>query len=1307
MIILTNMKMDRNCYDLEGNLFPYCIKELWKEAGCVTEAPLEILRDKTKDEIIKLANKASNSKESKKWAKCYGDSTNRGFGSTVSYNKNVNQSCKGFLRNEGELISCKECFDKGKRREGIWLYKDGRRFLIPNCQCRSAYVAGNLTPEQDGDYDTCSQGYQKWKTMNKITNDCEIREAWDNPDNTWFYEGKDIVKSDIPGTLTNNTIFFANKDGIFNVPEGKCNINCGEDKINICDLNKLKSCRGNKSECIEKGTKHISSKIKPTDLPAKCWYSIPVANGLGESFPYYIGNVRTNFSAMNCDKPDLYNSGVADAALYIGDKIGHKKITKKSSFIANRLYTFRGSKYYRLKTIGENFTLEASGQIRDTWKGQIPSNIDAIFINSTDSLIYIFKGDDYYAFDPFVNKVSSAGKINKKFRGIPNNLDSAVQFGGRTIFFKNNNYYEIKHPTLLQKAISIPSQQFSIINFYLGLAIEIPLSNNWNTTEGTVLRLATPNGGDNQKWVYDPFTKNIINPASGFCLAILEDNVNNINNGLPIVLSRRDDSPNKKWKYIKPTGNYIGARLQLIESKKFISYQNSQKQLYIWEADKTNPERQCWSKPFGYNRDDWKISQIINKNSGMALSISNSKSDNTSNLQNNGCPQGFVLGSGCNNDSSICCVSHYSPDCGEICAIEKCAQAGGKGIPKDYSKNLYTCQISQYQNLKVTGYKISQEESSKNTPNQWWIYDTISKQIINPSSGFCLEIKDGIDKNDSIIQTNTRIARDGYQQWKWEPNNKYLSLVFPAASKRCLYVYGGSKTADSPIYLYDKNGWSSEMWSQPMGNSPNKEGGVLFLYSGLTQNNEINNSQVDNGEAMMKRDKSFINDFKEAVEIANSLGGRVATEYEVRLITSKSSNSPFGWTGKNDNYTLEGNKIKIENNTAIIGTRKDLAGVWIWSSSGSHSLHYQGEKICSDEIYPTDKPEWKDDHRAYIPSKIHSLCSDLGGCYKKEGTNNYCYTSQYQAKLPQANLISEFNSGIPNYLNASFVVDNRLYLAKSNLIYIIEGSDSIKSEDANIVFEGYPKVRDLLKYSINASKNEENEQTKSFNIKLDRLRSDKNVIIRGRQAIGSTEIVLTDQKNRNKNRNTKLGNLDKTNSTLLRQTTINDNTFQHRLKFNSYLKSLLAFSLVQIILALALRNPKFKMIKLAIQLILIIAILVYLLPSLWTNLRNSKMRWNLKNWNVTVPSVSKDDEDEGEGEDSTDMIKILENEVKNNTELKIQCEAIEKSKNSKNSKSNATLSLGIGLGNNTNKSNKDDDDKSLEIGLDLSLREQK
>ena len=74
----------------------------------------------------------------------------------------------------------------------------------------------------------------------------------------------------------------------------------------------------------------------------------------------------------------------------------------------------------------------------------VPRNIDAAMVWPGNNKIYFFKGSKYWKFDP--QKNPSVDKLYPRpienWKGIPDNLDSAMQYSnGKTYFFKNGEYY--------------------------------------------------------------------------------------------------------------------------------------------------------------------------------------------------------------------------------------------------------------------------------------------------------------------------------------------------------------------------------------------------------------------------------------------------------------------------------------------------------------------------------------------------------------------------------------------------------------------------------------------------------------------------------------------------------------------------------------------------------------------------------------------------------------------------------------------------------------------------------------------------
>jgi hypothetical protein len=152
-----------------------------------------------------------------------------------------------------------------------------------------------------------------------------------------------------------------------------------------------------------------------------------------------------------------------------------------------RLYVFRGEKFYRMKNKPINNILNIDKDypkdISDKWfkkenaserrakqcsiynenekacvkhincafdpsfnKCEPKANYNAVFTYGYDNKTYFFKGDKVYLYDD--KKMSMASgfpkKINKVFKGIPDDIDAVFTWGndGKTYFFKDNLYYK-------------------------------------------------------------------------------------------------------------------------------------------------------------------------------------------------------------------------------------------------------------------------------------------------------------------------------------------------------------------------------------------------------------------------------------------------------------------------------------------------------------------------------------------------------------------------------------------------------------------------------------------------------------------------------------------------------------------------------------------------------------------------------------------------------------------------------------------------------------------------------------------------
>ena len=107
-----------------------------------------------------------------------------------------------------------------------------------------------------------------------------------------------------------------------------------------------------------------------------------------------------------------------------------------------KTYFFKGSTYWRFSEIGK---MDAGypEQLDKGFSG-IPNNVDAAFVWPVNDQIYFFKESNYWKFDPDKSPPvdSSYPRPISNWDGIPENLDSALQYSnGQTYFFKNSYYY--------------------------------------------------------------------------------------------------------------------------------------------------------------------------------------------------------------------------------------------------------------------------------------------------------------------------------------------------------------------------------------------------------------------------------------------------------------------------------------------------------------------------------------------------------------------------------------------------------------------------------------------------------------------------------------------------------------------------------------------------------------------------------------------------------------------------------------------------------------------------------------------------
>lgn len=160
-----------------------CFNQLWKEAGCTTQAPSfkAPFKGQSYHKVVKEIQTFSKSTSSYKFNKCFGGGANK-----ISYCTATKPKTCNSLDDRGTIIKCETCSRHFPSEGNVWLYKDGHRVLIPHCDCQSANKAANLTntiqdnvcgnplrvPKTQSNYvskqETCTAA---WKTCS-TTEDC-------------------------------------------------------------------------------------------------------------------------------------------------------------------------------------------------------------------------------------------------------------------------------------------------------------------------------------------------------------------------------------------------------------------------------------------------------------------------------------------------------------------------------------------------------------------------------------------------------------------------------------------------------------------------------------------------------------------------------------------------------------------------------------------------------------------------------------------------------------------------------------------------------------------------------------------------------------------------------------------------------------------------------------------------------------------------------------------------------------------------------------------------------------------------------
>jgi len=120
------------------------------------------------------------------------------------------------------------------------------------------------------------------------------------------------------------------------------------------------------------------------------------------------------------------------------------------SWTNGKIYFFKGSQYWRASTDGQ--VDQGFPRSIDAGFPGIPDSPDAAIVWGENDKIYFFKGSRYWRLDPknVRQPVDKSYPRNiSNWAGVPNNLDTAMQYSdGQTYFFKNDKYYKFDDQTL-------------------------------------------------------------------------------------------------------------------------------------------------------------------------------------------------------------------------------------------------------------------------------------------------------------------------------------------------------------------------------------------------------------------------------------------------------------------------------------------------------------------------------------------------------------------------------------------------------------------------------------------------------------------------------------------------------------------------------------------------------------------------------------------------------------------------------------------------------------------------------------------
>ncbi|KAG8201982.1 hypothetical protein JTE90_027454 [Oedothorax gibbosus] len=160
---------------------------------------------------------------------------------------------------------------------------------------------------------------------------------------------------------------------------------------------------------------------------------------------------------------EIEETGIVDGPRKISDDWDGMpgNIDAAMTWTNGKTYFFKNDVYYRFRN--QDMDPGYPKSIQTEFKG-IPNNIDTAFVWSGNGKAYFFKGDIYWRFDNCKDPpiLSYYPLYVNGWKGLPNNIDAALQWGNqKTYFFKGREYFRFNDKT------AVVDERFSTSDVWL------------------------------------------------------------------------------------------------------------------------------------------------------------------------------------------------------------------------------------------------------------------------------------------------------------------------------------------------------------------------------------------------------------------------------------------------------------------------------------------------------------------------------------------------------------------------------------------------------------------------------------------------------------------------------------------------------------------------------------------------------------------------------------------------------------------------------------------------------------------------